>query len=390
MSAMRLRVFDPSSATPIESGPPTPTEPAPGRTTTRTSGEIPRREPADSPAETRQQIKTGGDIIRRYLDSLARRCEQGLVSKTHLANYRRSLDVAPRNAKGESRYTGFIEVVGNVLIGELIQDDLERWIEMNESWTSPDSRRNNSAAAIACFNWAAKRGLLKPSPYCRTDDLTEELVTRRDATDEENAAIWATAELTLRRIIWLIDRAGLRTCEARELLWEWIDWDRATIRFDKHKTSRRQKKKEPRIVGLDADTLAELRRWHGERREGQRHVFLTPGRAVPWSKNRLGEVFRATREKAGLPDDLTPYCFRHRYCTQSRLSGAPVAEVSAQMGHTTERMTDHYTHFADKPEHAIAVAAAAKAAAELVAAARAARSKRKEVGESLPLFEGLD
>lgn len=111
---------------------------------------------------------------------------------------------------------------------------------------------------------------------------------------------------------------------------------------------------------------------------------------MPWSKNRLGEVFRATREKAGLPDDLTPYCFRHRYCTQSRLSGAPVAEVSAQMGHTTERMTDHYTHFADKPEHAIAVAAAAKAAAELVAAARAARSKRKEVGESLPLFEGLD
>lgn len=368
MSAQHLQIFDPA------------TEPDPARS-------APTHSPSGRKASSasRRLPRTGGEVIRLYLASLERRFEAGQISKTHLQNYRRSLDAAPRDAKGKSRYVGFIEVVGDIPTSDLIQDDLERWIEMNPTWKGPDSRRNNSAAAIACFNWADGRGLLKPTPFKRTEPLKEELVTRRDATDEENAKIWQAASPALRRILWLIDRAGLRTCEARELLWDWIDWDRAVIRLDKHKASRKQKKKRPRIIGLDAEALAELRRWHGERRDGQRHVFLSPRRR-PWSKNSLGAAFRTARRKAGLPSDLTPYCFRHRFCTDSQRSGVPIDEVSPHMGHSTKGMTEGYTHLDDKPEHKAAVANAAKAIAEKIAAARHARRKC----EPTPLFDGLE
>lgn len=352
MPAFRLRAFDPS---------------------------------ADSDrSDDRRRPQTGGEIIRLYMASLLRRHEADLVTKAHYLNYRRSLEAAPRDPHGEARYTGFIEVIGDVPVGDLIQDDLERWIEMNPQW-GPDARRNNSAAAIACFNWASSRGLLKPSPFQRSEPLKEVGARRRDATDVEAERMWAAAPLTLRRILWLIDVAGLRTCEARELRWDWIDWENGVIRFAKHKALRRSRQKQARIVGLDASTLAELRRWFEQRPPSQTHVFVT-ARGRPWKKGRLCEVFREARAKAGLPSDLTPYCFRHRFCTQARLGGADVADVSAQMGHAGVDMTEHYSHLADKPEHQAARATAARLRAEAMAKAR----KKQIATDPTPLFDGLD
>ena len=185
----------------------------------------------------------------------------------------------------------------------------------------------------------------------------------------------------LRRILWLVDCTGIRTGEARELEWDQILWEQSVIKLDKHKALRKQKTKKPRLIGLDKELLAELRRLYENRRH-ERLVFLSP-RGCPWTKNNLDQAFLRLRERLGLADDLTPYCFRHRFATQCRLAGVEGRHTTAQLGHSTERMSEHYTHVDNKPELFVA-------AAERIAEARAARKPVQVPGEATPLFEGLE
>ena len=50
-----------------------------------------------------------------------------------------------------------------------------------------------------------------------------------------------------------------------------------------------------------------------------------------------------------LPEDLTPYCYRHTYCTDLQDAGVPVTVASRFMGHSSIRLTaDIYTHHSDE------------------------------------------
>lgn len=335
-------------------------------------------QPPSPPAPTSSSpALTGGAVIRRYLDDLAYRCQTGKVTAEHYGNYRRSL-----SASTSGRYVGFIEVIGERPVSELIQFDLTEWLRRNPQWKKADSRMNNIAAVLACFHWAESEGFLKPCPYTKTRQLQEQRAQRRDATDEEADKVWAAASESLRRIIWFIDTAGCRTKEARDLLWSQVDFERQIILIARHKTSHTQAEPEPRIVGLDADGWSELRRWHALRRPGQTHVFETP-RGRVWTKNNLCQTFERLSERCGLADDLTPYCFRHRYGTQAILAGATEREAGDGLGHRDSRSTRRYSHTADKVEHIRHIADKVGAARKT----RAAERQAKLDGEEYPLFE---
>jgi len=323
--------------------------------------------PASSPA------LTGGAVIRRYLDDLAYRCQTGKVTHEHYGNYRRSL-----SACTSGRYVGFIEVIGERPVSELIQFDLTEWLRRNPQWKRADTRLNNIAAVLACFHWADSEGILRPCPYTKTRQLQEQRAERRDATDEEADKVWAAASESLRRIIWFIDTAGVRTKEARDLLWEQVFFDRQIILIKIHKTVHMTTEPEPRIVGLDADGWAELRCWYDLRRPGQTHVFLTP-RGRTWTKNNLCQTFERLSAKCGLADDLSPYCFRHRYGTQAILAGATEREAGDGLGHRDSRSTRRYSHTANKVEHI-------KSIADKVGSARKARTTAKKDSAEFPLF----
>lgn len=58
--------------------------------------------------------------------------------------------------------------------------------------------------------------------------------------------------------------------------------------------------------------------------------------AKTWKKHVVNPV---------LPDDLTPYCYRHTYCTDLQDAGVSVTVASRLMGHSSIRITaDIYTH----------------------------------------------
>jgi integrase len=336
----------------------------------------PASPPAPSPASSSPAL-TGGAIIRRYLDDLAYRMQTGKVTREHYGNYFRSL-----SASTSGRYVGFIEIVGERPVTELIQFDLTEWLRRNPQWKKADTRMNNIAAVLGCFHWAEAEGFLKPCPYTKTRQLQEQRAQRRDATDEEADKVWSAASESLRRIIWFVDTAGVRTKEARDLLWEQVDFERSIILIKVHKTLHQTVEPEPRIVGLDADGWAEFRRWYELRRPGATHVFLTP-RGRTWTKNNLCQTFERLSAKCGLADDLTPYCFRHRYGTQAILCGATEREAGDGLGHKDSRSTRRYSHTMDKIDHIKGVADKVGAARKT----RAAERQLKKDAAEYPLFD---
>lgn len=332
---------------------------------------------------------TGGDVIARYLDDLQARLVAGDIRPASAENHRRSLSEAPRY-DGQPRYVGFAEIIGDVAVGDLIQHDLTDWLAANPQWASPETKRNNTAAAIACFNWAAEEGLIPWSPYKRSRRLKFERRTRRDVTDDEAERIWQAAPVPLRRLLWLVDRLGIRTCEARELRWDQIRWEQSVIviRGNETKGGRLQKargkKAKPRLIGIDPDALAELRRWSEEKR---RHpvLVLVSAKGRPWTRRNLCDRMARLRADLGLPNDLTAYCFRHRYATDSRRSGVDGQDVTDQLGHSSRQITeDNYEHV----DEDLIVREQAERYAKIARAAAAKRSKNKK--EAAPLFDGVD
>lgn len=341
-----------------------------------------KESPPVAPSTTPPSALTGGAIITRYLDDLAYRMKAGTVTAEHFGNYRRAL-----SACTTGRYVGFMEVVGERPVSELIQFDLTEWLRRNPQWKKADSRMNNVAAALACFHWADCEGILKPCPYTKTRQLQEQRAQRRDATDAEADKVWAMASESLRRIIWFVDAAGVRTKEARDLVWDQVDFERQIILIAKHKTSHTQAEPEPRIVGLDADGWRELRRWYDLRRPAATHVFESP-RGKTWTKNNLCQAFERLSAKCGLADDLTPYCFRHRYGTQAILAGATEREAGDGLGHKDSRSTRRYTHTSGKIDYI-------KSVATKIGAARKSREQERQAAKDAteldsaeyPLFE---
>lgn len=330
---------------------------------------------------------TGGDIIRRYLADLDARRQAGEVTAKHADNHRRSLVAANPDAEGRRRYVSLAEIIGDIPAEDLIQNDLSVWVAANPQWQSNETKRNNTAAAIACFNWADEEGLLKPCPYRRSKRLRYKRETRRNASDAEADRVWEAASLELRRVLWAVDRLGIRTCEARGLRWEQIRWEMAVIVLlaDEHKAGKLQSDPKPRLIGVDPEALEEIRRWFDKRRH-ETFVFVTP-KGKPWTCNNLCQTLKRLRRRLGLPDDLTPYTFRHRFATESRRAGVQSQAVSDQLGHSTLRMTEtQYVHLAEEE----IVAEKASHFAKMAAETAAARARRKPPAEPTPLFDAAE
>lgn len=82
----------------------------------------------------------------------------------------------------------------------------------------------------------------------------------------------------------------------------------------------------------------------------QPHHYLFPFRTAPghWDATKpttpswLRRSFEELREATGIPW-LTPHCFRHQHATLSYESGENEESIRLRMGHTSARMTRHYS-----------------------------------------------
>lgn len=66
---------------------------------------------------------------------------------------------------------------------------------------------------------------------------------------------------------------------------------------------------------------------------------------APVKKHHRVKLWNRFKKLSGLDDDITPYSFRHTYCTDLRDAGVEIVTAKELMGHSTIRLTaDVYTH----------------------------------------------
>jgi integrase len=279
------------------------------------------------------------EVIEQYLHDLEVRVLAGTYSTKGLESRRHYLGC-------------FVATYGDNRVSDCKARDITRWLLAHPERKSKHSQADAAGSVVTCFRWAAREAeIIDVCPYHRPKHLASPSAPRPALTREQFLAIRLQAR-TLRtatgkpvrmaaefraifRFLWA---TGCRTCEARESLWEQVDWQREVIVMERHKTERATGR--PRLIPICR--VMRLLRWlHARRRTGQRHIF---GNALgtPWSRDRLAKVFREFADAAGLPLGLSAYCARHGLCVRLLELGVGERQIANVLGHTTSRYISLY------------------------------------------------
>jgi integrase/recombinase XerC/integrase/recombinase XerD len=132
-----------------------------------------------------------------------------------------------------------------------------------------------------------------------------------------------------RLIVRTIYATGVRVSELSGIRMEDIDFGEHTIRV-------KGKGGKIRTVFIDADTLAEIRAFAGERREGP----LFPGQmGKPISPRTIQFIFRKYA-----PPGITPHKLRHSYASELYTRSRNLRVVQENLGHSSIKTTEIYLH----------------------------------------------
>lgn len=221
--------------------------------------------------------------------------------------------------------------------------------------------------------------------------------THRKLTERERAAVLAVADRDEHNAcLWvkLMLYCGLRPGETAALQWKDIDFKRGILHVTKAKESGKNVIKSTkteaghRDIPIPDALLEDLKRkqrgpfetvLHQARDMSKPHTESSM-RAMWRSFKRLvdiemgAKVFRLQVVEHGEPDELynslTPYCFRHTFCTDLQDAGVPLNVAKYLMGHQDITMTANiYTHTSDEM---------VRQAAELTQKHEAKKRKKRE------------
>jgi integrase len=249
------------------------------------------------------------------------------------------------------------------------------WLDSHTEWASDWTRQHAVAVVQRPFNWAARQRLIPSNPFRGVAHHAGS--PRRPMSDEEfrkllrGAARKRTFRPTARKrkpypsdlrrrqrpspgarfrqILVFLRYTGARPGEACRLRWDDLDLGQHVIRMTRHKTSRTQRVKKPRVIPLHPVVVKLLTFVRRLNQPGE-FVFLTH-RGTPWNRSNLSLRIRRAREAAGVSDDAKLYGLRHRFGTQAVVNGVDIKTLAELMGHSTTRMTEHYLHLTGQREH---------------------------------------
>lgn len=230
------------------------------------------------------------------------------------------------------------------------------------------------------FQFAVNRNLRPDNPVRGVKRFAEKKCERFLSPTEMARLGKALADLadegvnpTAINVLRLLALTGCRRGEITGLRWEWVDWDRACIRFPDSKTG-------AKVVPLGAAALKLLTELCEETSAGP--VFA--GSGVTGSTTAVWRVWDKARERAKLPD-VRIHDLRHSFASVGAAGGDSLVVIGALLGHRDTTTTARYAHLSNDPLKAAAdriagsIAAAMKGEAGKVVPLPAAK-KRKRVG----------
>lgn len=246
----------------------------------------------------------------------------------------------------------FVEKFGDTEVAQLSPMDVELWISFNPQWVSDWTLKRVKSTFNVPFNWAAdaKRRYIDRNPLA---GLTHCDGRRgRPLTQVEFRAWLRKSSAVFRRVLFFLRLAGVRPGELSELEWtgedSYIDTERGCAVWIKHKTSRKQKVKKPRVVPLHP-ILIRLLVWIRRNQESER-IFLN-SHNKPWKRNSFALRIMRLRVKTETPKSAKLYGARHMFATDLVKKKVNLATLAELLGHASTRMTEYYVHLAGEVEH---------------------------------------
>jgi integrase len=161
---------------------------------------------------------------------------------------------------------------------------------------------------------------------------------------EAEGKLSATAAVTIR----LLMLTGCRKSEILSLRWEWVDWERGSLRLPDSKTG-------AKVLPLAAaarELLSKVPR---------ASAFALPAAKGGGHYTGLQKDWERVRVRAELPG-LRLHDLRHSFASFAVADGNTLYMVGKVLGHKQARTTEVYAHLADDPLRAVADRTAARIA----------------------------
>ena len=162
---------------------------------------------------------------------------------------------------------------------------------------------NHAVIALKrCWNWGIENEYLLPkNPFSKLPLLHDE-GRERIITDEEfQALLRNNTDVLFRQFLLMLRFTSARPGEIRKLTWTMVDWQNHRLVISRHKTSRTQKVRRPRIISIPP-FIERLLRWLQKRQGGQPYCFLNSN-GQPWKKDAVTQRMETLRRRAGIVPD---------------------------------------------------------------------------------------
>lgn len=159
----------------------------------------------------------------------------------------------------------FAAAFGSRTVAECSPLLLGEWIRQGRGWRSAWTRAGVATCVQACFNWAARMGLIRANPFAGV--RFHQGTPGRAMTEEEFRALLRHSPAHYRRFLFALRWTGARPGELCALRWSQVSWERCVAVLPEHKTFRKTRR--PRVIILVArmlQLLAWIRRHPPRRR----------------------------------------------------------------------------------------------------------------------------
>ena len=242
---------------------------------------------------------------------------------------------------------------GALPIEEIKTGTVNDWIAgLNREGLQSKTVHNMWKMFRGMMNWHAQQNDVQP----RKVDPTlpkENMQEQRWFSQEEVRQIVQAAKGQYKLLFLLAAFSGLRAGELFGLHVEDVDLRRNLVRVRRsiwrgmEVTPKNGKSREVRI---DSGTALALSQYLGVRTSGR--VFQTKDGEPACYDNVVRQNLKPLCRKLGIPEGGL-HAFRHGRVSHSRQTGVPAEFIKRQVGHSSLRTTDGYTHFSEQQQREI-------------------------------------
>ncbi len=219
-----------------------------------------------------------------------------------------------------------------------VHPDGERCERCNR-FTSPTTVNKELMRLKHLFNKAIAWGEVHRNPCAGIGRFKEppERVAFLDSAEDRFRLLCACEDASpiLRDIVVIAMTTGARLGEIVSLTWGNVDLKRRLLSFRKTKSNR------VRHVPIHPDLFAVLMHLEPSA-DPAAHLFPTS-----WNGPRVSMAFKRAANRAGLPWFRLHDC-RHDFCSWLTMRGVSIRAVQKLAGHSDLRMTERYSHLAER------------------------------------------